>query len=193
MFLVVGLGNVGKKYECNRHNVGFMILDKFCEKFNIDLNKENSTGIYGIGNVNGKKIICLKPKTFMNLSGNALNDVMNYYKISNDNVLVIYDDVDLDFLKLRIRIKGSHGGHNGIKDIISKINTNLFKRIKVGIGENKNIDLANYVLSDFTKEEKDLLNENYENILKCVEMVIQGKIVEAMNLFNWVMGGVLWG
>ena len=125
MFLVVGLGNVGKKYECTRHNIGFMILDKFCEKFNIDLNKENSTGIYGMGNVNGKKIICLKPKTFMNLSGSALSDIMNYYKISSDDILVIYDDIDLDFLKLRIRIKGSHGGHNGVRDIISKINTSM--------------------------------------------------------------------
>lgn len=184
MFLIVGLGNVGKKYETTRHNIGFMVIDKLCEKFNIEMNKECNTSIYGSGIISGEKVICVKPTTFMNLSGDALAYLMNYYKISYENILVIYDDISLDFSKIRIREKGSHGGHNGIRDIIKKINTDKFKRIKVGIGENKNIDLSNYVLSNFTKDELLILDGKYDDILKCVEMIINGKIVEAMNLFN---------
>lgn len=184
MFLIVGLGNIGKEYENTRHNIGFMILDKFCEKFNIDLNKQNSTSNYGVGIINNKKVICIKPKTYMNLSGNAVLEVVNYYKINIEDILVIYDDISLDFLKIRIREKGSHGGHNGIKDIVNKLNTEKFKRIRVGIGENKNIDLANYVLSKFKKQELDLLTENYEKIIKSIEMIVDDKIVEAMNIFN---------
>src|SRR5699024_2915828 len=135
MFLVVGLGNIGKKYEKTRHNIGFMILDKFSKEFNIEFNKENNTCNYGIGNVMGKKVILVKPKTYMNLSGDAVVEIINYFKINLDDLLVIYDDISLDFLKIRIRQKGSHGGHNGIKDIINKINTEKFKRIKIGIGE----------------------------------------------------------
>lgn len=184
MFLILGLGNIGDKYEKTRHNVGFIVLDEFCKKFDIRLNKENSTSYYGIENIKGNKVICVKPKTYMNLSGNALIEIMNYFKISIDNILIIYDDISLDFLKIRIREKGSHGGHNGIKDIINKINTDKFKRIKIGIGENKNIDLSNYVLSNFTPKEFELLKDECENILGCIEMIISGKTSEAMNIYN---------
>ena len=190
MFLVVGLGNIGKKYEKTRHNIGFMILDKFSKEFNIEFNKENNTCNYGIGNVMGKKVILVKPKTYMNLSGDAVVEIINYFKINLDDLLVIYDDISLDFLKIRIRQKGSHGGHNGIKDIINKINTEKFKRIKIGIGENKNINLSDYVLSNFTLQELELFNDEYGSILKCIEMIIDGKIIGAMNIFNWVIGGV---
>lgn len=184
MFLILGLGNVGEKYEKTRHNIGFIVLEEFCKKFNIKLNKENKTSYYGIENIFGNKIICVKPKTYMNLSGDALVEIINYFKINIENVLVIYDDISLDFLKIRIREKGSHGGHNGIKDIINKINTDKFKRIRIGIGENKNIDLSNYVLSNFTSKEFESLKNECENILKCVEMIINGKIIEAMNIYN---------
>ena len=184
MFLIVGLGNIGKEYENTRHNVGFMVLDEFCEKFNIDLNKENSTSTYGIGRVNDKKIICIKPKTYMNLSGDAILEIINYYKLNIENMLVIYDDISLEISKIRIREKGSHGGHNGMKDIIKKLNTEKFKRIRVGIGENKNIELANYVLSKFNKNELELLEQNYEKIIRSIEMIVNDKIVEAMNIFN---------
>lgn len=184
MFLIVGLGNIGKKYEKTRHNVGFMIIDKLCEKFNIEMDKGCNTSIYGKGVISNERVICVKPTTFMNLSGDAVLYLMSYYKIPEENILIIYDDITLDFSKIRIREKGSHGGHNGIKDIIKKINTNKFKRIRIGIGENKSIDLSNYVLSNFTNEELLILDKQSENILKCVEMIVNGKIGEAMNLFN---------
>lgn len=184
MFLIVGLGNIGKEYENTRHNIGFMILDKFCTKFNIDLNKSNSTSNYGMGFINGKKVICAKPTTYMNLSGGAILDLLNYYKINIENILVIYDDISLDLSKIRIREKGSHGGHNGIKDIINKLNTEKFKRIRVGIGENKNIELANYVLSKFKKDELELLEGKYEKIIESIEMIVGDEISKAMNIFN---------
>lgn len=184
MFLILGLGNVGEKYEKTRHNVGFIVLDEFCKKFNIKLNKENKTSYYGIENIDGNKIICVKPKTYMNLSGDALIEIISYFKINIDDILVIYDDISLEFLRIRIREKGSHGGHNGIRDIINKINTDKFKRIKIGIGENKNIDLSNYVLSNFTSKEFELLKNECENILECIEMIMNGKITEAMNIYN---------
>lgn len=191
MFLILGLGNIGSRYEKTRHNMGFIILDKFCKDNNIEFNKSNDTSIYGIGNVFGEKVLCVKPKTYMNLSGNALVEIMNYYKIDIDDVVVIYDDITLEFMKIRIREKGSHGGHNGIRDIINKVNTDRFKRIRIGIGENKNIDLSNYVLSNFTTEELYMLENECENILKSIEMIVKRKVSEAMNIFNW-NGGVLW-
>lgn len=184
MFLVLGLGNIGLKYENTRHNVGFMVLDRFCEKFQISLDRKMEKYIYGIGNVFGEKVIFIKPTTYMNLSGDALVCAMNYFKIDLENILVIYDDISLDFLKLRIKERGSHGGHNGIRDIISKINTEKFKRIRVGIGENKNISLSNYVLSNFTSDEIDKFNEKCEDIFKCIELILNKKIMEAMNIFN---------
>ncbi len=184
MFLVLGLGNIGIKYEITRHNVGFMILDKFCEKFNITLNKTRSKYFYGISEISNRQVVFIKPTTYMNLSGDALVDAIKYFKINIDNILVIYDDISLDFLKIRIREKGSHGGHNGIRDIIDKINTSKFKRIRVGIGENKDISLSNYVLSNFTLDELRKLGNKYEDIFKCIEMIINEKILEAMNIFN---------
>lgn len=184
MFLIIGLGNIGDKYENTRHNIGFMVLDRLCCKFNIDLNKENNTSYYGIGSILNKKVICVKPKTFMNLSGSALLEIINYYKIDLDDILIIYDDIYLDFSKIRVRVRGSHGGHNGIRDIISKINTDKFKRIKLGIGENKDIDLSSYVLSNFTEEELRVLESRYNDILQCISLIVEDKISEAMNLFN---------
>lgn len=184
MFLIIGLGNIGDKYENTRHNIGFMALDRLCREFNIDLNKENNTSYYGVGFIENKKVICVKPKTFMNLSGNALLEIVDYYKVDLDNILVIYDDIYLDLLKIRVRQRGSHGGHNGIRDIISKINTDKFKRIKLGIGENKDIELSSYVLSKFTKEELSLIESRYGDIIKCIKLIVEGKIDEAMNLFN---------
>lgn len=184
MFLIVGLGNIGSRYDNTRHNVGFMMLDKICNEFNIELNKENNTSYYGMGIVLGKKIICMKPKTFMNLSGTAVLEIMNYFKISIEDLLVIYDDIYLDVSKIRVRQRGSHGGHNGIRDIINNINTDKFKRIKIGIGENKNIDLSDYVLSKFTYDEMCILNDKYKDISTCVRMIINGEIVNSMNLFN---------
>lgn len=184
MFLIVGLGNIGSRYDNTRHNVGFMVLDRICEEFNISLNNENNTSYYGTGIVLDKKIICMKPKTFMNLSGSAVLEIISYFKISIDNLLVIYDDIYLDVSKIRIKQRGSHAGHNGIRDIIHKINTDKFKRIKIGIGENKDIELSDYVLSKFTYDEMRMLDDKYRDISVCIRMIIEGKLVDAMNLFN---------
>lgn len=184
MFLVLGLGNIGDRYESTRHNIGFMVLDRFCSKFQINLDRSHEKYIYGIGNVSGERVVFVKPTTYMNLSGDALCCAMNYFKIDLENILVVYDDISLDFLKLRIKERGSHGGHNGIRDIINKINTEKFKRIRVGIGENKNISLSNYVLSKFNLEEIDKFNNKCEDIFKCIELILNKKIMEAMNMFN---------
>lgn len=180
MFLIVGLGNIGEKYKNTRHNVGF----KFIEKLNISINKSNSTSDYGLGFINNKKVILCKPKTYMNLSGDAVIELMNYYKVNVNNIIIIYDDISLDIGNIRIREKGSHGGHNGIKHIINKLNTNVFNRIRIGIGENKNIDLSTYVLSDFTNGEIELLYNRFKDVEEAINIIVSGNIKQAMNIFN---------
>jgi PTH1 family peptidyl-tRNA hydrolase len=138
MYLILGLGNPGKEYEYTRHNAGFLFLDYLSNKFNIKINKIKFKGLYGEGNINGEKIIFLKPSTYMNKSGESLIEAMNYYKINPTNIIVVYDDVSLELGKIRIREKGSAGGHNGIKSIIHLCNTEVFKRIKIGVNSPHN-------------------------------------------------------
>ena len=184
MFLIVGLGNIGEKYEFTRHNIGFMVLDKFCKKHQISFDKKNNSSIYGTGFVCNKKVICIKPKTFMNLSGEAVCEIVEYFKIKLEDILIIYDDIYLDFLKIKVREVGGHGGHNGIRNIIDRIGIKNFKRIRVGIGENKNINLSDYVLSKFSSDELNLFEKRCDDILNCIEIIIEGNIVRAMNTFN---------
>ena len=183
MFLIVGLGNPGREYENTRHNIGFAALDVMAEKYNIDINRKKFKGEYGEGFINGHKVMLLKPYTYMNLSGESVREVMDFYKLTSDDVLVIYDDISLDVGRLRIREKGSAGGHNGIKSIIANIGTDVFSRIKVGVGKPQG-DLVKHVLGTFSKEDREGLNKVLEVVAMASETIIKEDAKEAMNKFN---------
>lgn len=183
MFLIVGLGNTGSQYEDTRHNIGFKVVDNIAKEYNIEINRQKFKGMCGEGFINGEKVILLKPTTYMNLSGESIREVVDFYKLSNDDVLVIYDDISLDVGRLRIREKGSAGGHNGIKSIIAHLGTDIFPRIKVGVGQ-PNVDLVNYVLGKFTKEEMEVLNESIDASTKAAKEIISNDVKTAMNIYN---------
>ncbi|MDU5105150.1 aminoacyl-tRNA hydrolase [Clostridium sp.] len=183
MFLIVGLGNPGKEYDGTRHNIGFEAIDSLGRKYSIDLNKSKFKGVCGEGFIEGKKVILLKPTTYMNLSGESIREVINFYKIDNNNIIVIYDDISLEIGKLRIREKGSAGGHNGIKSIIANLSTDVFPRIKIGVGQPKG-DLVSHVLGRFNKEEAQDLKEVIEASIKAVEIIMKNGAKAAMNELN---------
>lgn len=161
MKCIIGLGNIGEEYVNTRHNMGFMCIDFLCKKFNIDIDKKKNKYMYGEGNFNGEKIVLIKPTTYMNLSGEAIVELINWYKIDLNDIIVIYDDIDLPLGEVRYREMGSSGTHNGMRNIIDNIKSEKFSRIRIGI-ENRSglpIPLTNYVTSKFSKEEIDILNE----------------------------------
>ena len=185
-YILVGLGNPGKEYEKTRHNIGFMALDFVSKKLNIDLGTQKLKSFCGLGNFEDKKVILLKPQTFMNLSGQSVVLFMSFYKVPPENVILIYDDISLPVGKMRIRKQGSHGGHNGVKNIILLSGSNNFPRIKIGIGDrpNENWDLADWVLSKFSKEEMDKLENNMPKVYDALYLMVHEKIDQAMNSFN---------
>ena len=168
MKLIVGLGNPGKEYENTRHNVGFNIVDLYLEKNKLKLDKEKFKGKYTKTTINGEDVIFLEPQTFMNNSGESVKAIMDFYKIDIKDILIIQDDLDMDIGRIKLRNKSSSGGHNGIKNIELNLGTNDFKRLKVGISNNKNMETIDYVLGKFTKEEKDILKETY---IECVQII----------------------
>lgn len=168
MKLIVGLGNPGKEYENTRHNIGFIFIDYFAGKNKATIDKEKFNGLYTQITINNEKVILLKPLSYMNLSGEVVRKFVDYFKIDINNILIISDDLDMNFGKLRLRPDGSSGGHNGLKNIALNLNTESFKRLKVGISNNKDIDTKDYVLGKFNKEEKETINnlkEQVSNIL----------------------------
>lgn len=183
MFLIVGLGNPGKEYDSTRHNIGFEVVDYIANKYNIELNRVKFKGIYGEGFIANKKVILLKPTTYMNLSGESIREVINFYKLTEDEVIVLYDDISLEIGRLRIREKGSAGGHNGIKSIITNLSTDIFPRIKIGVGQPKG-DLVAHVLGKFNKDEQEVLKESMEASALAVEIIIKENTKEAMNRLN---------
>lgn len=183
MYLIVGLGNPGKEYENTRHNVGFAVVDYLANKYNIDINRTKFKGVYGEGVIGGKKVMLLKPTTYMNLSGESIREVINFYKLDNEEIIIVYDDISLDLGKMRIRPKGSAGGHNGIKSIIANLGSDIFPRVKVGVGQPKN-DLVSHVLGKFTKEEDKLLAKTIPAAAEAIETIIKEEVKEAMNKFN---------
>lgn len=186
MFIIVGLGNPSKEYEGTRHNVGFDVIDAIADKYNISVTDRKNRAFCGKGIIAGQKVLLAKPQTYMNLSGESVRGLVDYYKIDEETeLLVIFDDISLDVGQLRIRKKGSAGGHNGIKNIIANLGTNGFQRIKVGVGEKpKEYDLADYVLGHFSKAEKEQMEEGYKHVIEAVELILQGEIDTAMNQFN---------
>ena len=183
MYLVVGLGNPGKEYEGTRHNIGFEAIDYLSDKYNIELNREKFKGVFGEGFIKGKKVILLKPTTYMNLSGDSIREVANFYKLSNEEIIVLYDDISLAVGRLRIREKGSHGGHNGIKSIIANLSTDVFPRVKIGVGAPKG-DLVSHVLGKFSKDENEILGKTLKAVTEAVEIMIDKDTKEAMNKCN---------
>ena len=185
-FLVVGLGNPDKKYTLTRHNSGFLCVDELAEKHGFKINKLKFKALIADTFINSHRVIVMKPQTYMNLSGEAVREAVNFYKIPPENVIVIFDDISLDVGKLRIRRKGSDGGHNGIKSIVSCISSNNFPRIKLGVGKKPHpeYDLAAWVLSEFKKDEAKPLKEAIDNACDALLLMLDGKIDEAMNKFN---------
>ena len=185
-FLIVGLGNPGTQYEYTRHNAGFLTLDALAEKAGIRVSSLKFKALYGTGLLAGEKVVLLKPQTFMNASGEAVRDAAAFYKIPPQRIIVIYDDISLDVGRLRIRRKGSDGGHNGIKSILYLLESDQFPRVKMGVGKKPHpeMDLADWVLSRFTKDEGELLEEAIGRGVQAVELIVQGKTEEAMNRFN---------
>ncbi len=185
-FIVAGLGNPGAKYEATRHNTGFVFLDMLADKYDVKINKIKFKGVYGITEICERKCLLLKPQTFMNNSGQSVREAADFYKIPPENIIVVFDDISLDCGKLRIRRKGTDGGHNGIKSIIYHLNSDNFPRIKIGVGmkPNPDYDLADWVLSSFTKDEAQKMRQAAENAVTAVELMISGQTDLAMNKFN---------
>ena len=185
MYLIAGLGNPSKNYEGTRHNIGFTMIDAIGEKFGIDVTTKKHKALVGRGIIDGMRVILAKPQTYMNLRGESIREIADFYKIEPENIIIIYDDISLDVGRLRIRKKGSAGGHNGIKNIIAHLGTQEFPRIKVGIGNKpEGWDLADYVLSKYSKAEQEALKEASDDVIGAVRLMIMDDIDAAMNRYN---------
>lgn len=184
MYIIVGLGNPGKQYENTRHNMGFLAVDLLAEKYNIDVNKMKFKALVGEGRIAGQKVLLVKPQTYMNLSGEAVRQAMDFYKIEPEELIVIYDDIDIPTGTFRIRKKGSPGTHNGMRNIFQHIQTNDFPRIRVGIGSGKKDNLAGYVTGGISKNEQEILADVLKNSADAAACIIEKGIDKAMNEYN---------
>lgn len=186
MYLIAGLGNPTKQYEHTRHNIGFDTITYLADHYHISMNTKKFQGICGSGYIEGQKVLLLMPQTYMNLSGQSVSEAASFYKLDPaTEVIVIYDDIALEPGNIRVRKKGSAGGHNGIKNIIAHLGTQEFQRIRIGVGEKpKEYDLADYVLGRFSAEDRKLVEEAFANAADAVRLMVQGKTDEAMNLYN---------
>lgn len=186
MYIIAGLGNPGRKYVGTRHNMGFEALDAVAAKYDIDIKKVKFNAIYGEGTIEGEKVVLVKPQTFMNLSGESIREFKSWYKAEDSQIIIIYDDVSLPVGKMRIRPKGSAGGHNGMKSIIYQLNSDVFPRIKIGVGrpETPDYDLADYVLGKFTKSEVEALIPIAVKTAEAVGEIIKNGTERAMAKFN---------
>ena len=186
MYLIVGLGNPGKDYEHTRHNAGFDAITELANKYNISIKEKKFKALVGSGYIEGQKVLLMKPETYMNLSGEAVIEAINFYKIDpEEELIVLFDDISLAPGSLRIRLKGSAGGHNGIKNIIAHLKTDGFKRVKIGVGEKPaGWDLKDFVLGRFSKEDREEMETAFNNTVDAVRLMITGSEQEAMNLYN---------
>ena len=184
MKLIVGLGNPGKKYEGTRHNMGFMAIDLLSDQAQIDVDKEVFHGLMGRGKIYDEDVILFKPTTFMNLSGTAVQEVVRYFKIAMEDIVVIFDDMALEPGKIRLRYEGSSGGHKGMQNIIDCLSTENIKRIRIGIGEPGDWDNIDYVLSKPLKDEMPLIEEAIANAVRAIKEMLKSDFDRAMNKFN---------
>lgn len=186
MFIIAGLGNPKKEYDNTRHNIGFAMIDALADKYTISVMDIRNKAMTGKGIINGHKVILAKPLTFMNLSGESIRPLADYYKIDvPTELIVISDDISLPPGQIRIRKRGSAGGHNGLKNIIGQLGSEEFHRIRIGVGEKpKEYDLADYVLGHLSKEEQPFMKEGIEKAVEALEMMLDGNVDGAMNEFN---------
>lgn len=185
MFIIAGLGNPTKAYEGTRHNIGFEVIDALAKRCGIDTGIRRSRALCGKGVIEGERVILAKPQTYMNLSGEAVRELAAYYKVEPENIIVVYDDISLEPGQLRIRAKGSAGGHNGIKNIIAHLGTQEFPRVKVGVGEKpRGWNLADYVLSRFGPEDRKLMDTAVDEAADAVMAIIRDGVDAAMNRYN---------
>ena len=185
MYIIIGLGNPGKQYISTRHNIGFDAITRISDDYNIPLNIRKHKAICGTGYIEGQKVLLAQPQTYMNLSGESVRALVDFYKVSSEDIIVIYDDVDLDVGQLRIRQRGGAGGHNGIKSIIQHLGTQEFPRIRIGVGNKpKEWDLVDYVMSKFSDSENTLMRQALKNVSEATKTMIRSGIVEAMNIYN---------
>ncbi len=185
-YIICGLGNPGTQYEGTRHNIGFMTIDTLCDKYKLDCKKLRFKSLTCDAMISGKRCLIMKPTTFMNNSGEAVTEAMSFYKIPPERTVIVFDDISLEPGKLRIRRKGSDGGHNGIKSIIYLSGSDMFPRIKMGVGAKPHPDynLADWVLGHFKKEQAEALETAMDNAVSSIELMVGGKMNEAMNKFN---------
>ncbi len=184
MYIIAGLGNPGKKYEKTRHNMGFLVLDELASAHEIKIGRIKHKALIGEGRIAGEKVVLVKPQTYMNLSGESLREVVKYYNVPDKNLIVIYDDLDLETGTLRIRKKGSAGSHNGMKSVIYQLQTDEFPRIRIGIGESGGLDRKDFVTAKVADAEAELLAETIRNAARAIDCIIEDGIDEAMNRFN---------
>lgn len=184
MFIIAGLGNPGKKYENTRHNMGFLTIDRLAEKYNIRTDKIKFKSLVGEGRIAGQKVVLIKPQTYMNLSGEAIREVMAFYKLEPENLIVIYDDLDIPTGSLRIRKSGSAGTHNGMKSVVYQLQSDQFPRIRIGIGSDRRGDIIDFVVGNVSSEEKAVLEETIDQSVKAIECIIAEDIDMAMNRYN---------
>ena len=186
MYIIAGLGNPEKKYFGTRHNAGFHAIDFISQKLSINVSKLKCKSMLGEGTIGGEKVVLVKPQTYMNASGEAIYDLLHWYKADVKDIIILYDDISLAPGKIRIREKGSAGGHNGIKSIISYINTDSFNRIKIGVGSppHADFDMVDYVLGKFSKEEQETIFKALETACSAVEDIIKSDVQHTMNQFN---------
>ena len=185
MYLIAGLGNQTREYEKTRHNVGFEAIDILADKAGTTVTEKKHKALYGKGYIGGQKVILAKPQTYMNLSGESIREIADFYKIEPENIIILCDDINLSEGQLRIRLKGSAGGHNGLKNIISHLGTQEFPRIRIGVGEKpRGMDLADYVLGRFPKEQQAVMEEAYRDAADAACMMIEEGADAAMNHYN---------
>ena len=186
MYLIVGLGNPGKQYDMTRHNIGFHTIDYIADKYGAKLTKLKFKAVYGEATISGEKVYLVKPQTYMNLSGDSVGEMAQFYKIPPENIIVINDDISLDVGRIRVRPKGSAGGHNGLKSIIYCLNSDTFPRVKMGVGapKHEDYDLADFVLGRFTKEEIPVMEDAIVKAEKAVAEIIKNGVQSAMNKYN---------
>lgn len=184
MYVIVGLGNPGKKYDLTRHNVGFDVIDRLAARHGISVSKIKYKALVGEGVIKGEKVLLVKPQTYMNLSGETVQSICNYFQLPMENLIVVYDDVDTDFAKLRIRKKGSAGTHNGMRNIIYLLQKDDFPRVRIGIGKSNQLPLRDFVLQKFSKDEMIEMDSALDGAASAVETILSDGIEIAMNRFN---------
>lgn len=185
-WIIAGLGNPGRQYENTRHNTGFAAVDALADSMHVTIDRLKFKGLTAVGSLMGHRVLLLKPSTFMNLSGQSVQEAMQFYKIPAERVLLLFDDISLPCGRMRIRRKGSDGGHNGVKNILYLTGKDTFPRVKIGVGQKPDAgwDLADWVLSHYSKEESAVMQQVYEKIPQVCSLILDGRLDEAMNRFN---------